>query len=251
MRKPLALVFALGLFVPLAACGGDDGDEDASGSASASASGTEDEETTTTEEEDGSGAEGAGADSDYCQTVQEVIDSGEAFGENFDFTDAEAMEFAASALGELRDDVDDEDVEAAYDVVIENFDEIVEAFAEAGDDPEAQAEIFEDEEITALFEDFAEAGEEIDAFTLEQCGTTLDGETEAADSGDIGGDSGEDTSLEDFADDVEACEDGDMAACDTLWSSTPSGSEAEAIAETCGGEDPEGGHFADCEATFG
>ena len=48
-----------------------------------------------------------------------------------------------------------------------------------------------------------------------------------------------------------ACEGGDMAACDDLWSNTPAGSAYEDYAETCGGRAPEGGHIADCEATFG
>jgi hypothetical protein len=72
----------------------------------------------------------------------------------------------------------------------------------------------------------------------------------SGDSGDSG-DSGEDTSLEDFADLVGSCEDGDMADCDTLYSTTPIGSEAEAVALECGGEDPGGDNAGTCEEQFG
>ena len=64
-------------------------------------------------------------------------------------------------------------------------------------------------------------------------------------------DSDEDTSLEDFADQVEDCEGGDMAACDQLYADTPIGSEAEAVALECGGEDPGGQNAGTCEDQFG
>lgn len=250
MRRFLALLFALGLFVPLAACGGDDdgGDEDAS----ASASGTEedeDESTTTTEEEDedDGDAEGANADSDYCEALRDASEAGDELEEAFNEGDPEAFEAGQQLLEELRDEVDDDDVADDYDLLIDAFDVFAEVFAAAGDDPEAQAEAFQDPEFTEQFEEFEAAGERVDDFNLEECGITLDGETESS----SGGSDGEDNSLVDFADDVAACGEGDMAACDTLWNETPSGSEAEAFAETCGGEDPSGGHQADCEASFG
>ena len=63
---------------------------------------------------------------------------------------------------------------------------------------------------------------------------------EGAETGDdtttTEGDAGEDTSLEDFADLIESCEGGDMADCDTLYGTTPIGSQAEEIGATCGGE---------------
>jgi hypothetical protein len=250
MRRFLALLFALGLFVPLAACGGDDdnGDEDAS----ASASGTEDEDdsTTTTEEEDedDGGGEGADPDSDYCEALRDASEAGEELEDAFDEGDPEAFEAGQQILEELRDEVDDDDIADDYDLLIDAFDVFAQVFAEVGADPDAQAEAFQDPEFTEQFEEFTAAGERIDDFNLDECGITLDGETESSSGGSDGG---EDTSLEDFADDVEGCEDGDMAACDTLWNETPSGSEAEAFAETCGGEDPSGGHQADCEASFG
>lgn len=66
-----------------------------------------------------------------------------------------------------------------------------------------------------------------------------------------GGTGGEDTSLDDFADLVESCEGGDMADCDQLYATTPVGSEAEAVALECGGEDPGGQNAGTCEEQFG
>jgi hypothetical protein len=66
-----------------------------------------------------------------------------------------------------------------------------------------------------------------------------------------GGGGGDDTSLDDFADLVDSCEGGDMADCDELYATTPAGSEAEAVALECGGEDPGGRHIGDCDAEFG
>jgi hypothetical protein len=69
------------------------------------------------------------------------------------------------------------------------------------------------------------------------------------DSGTDDSDAGsDDPALSDLSD---ACGSGDMAACDDLWLDTDVGSDLEAFAETCGGRDPEGGHYNDCEDTFG
>jgi hypothetical protein len=62
--------------------------------------------------------------------------------------------------------------------------------------------------------------------------------------------SGEDTSLEDFADLVEDCEGGDLAACDDLYFATPVGSEAETVGATCGGQSEERLNGS-CEAELG
>ena len=64
--------------------------------------------------------------------------------------------------------------------------------------------------------------------------------------GDVPG--SDDPALSDLAD---ACGGGDMAACDDLWVDTDVGSDLEAFAETCGGLDPAGGHWGDCEEMFG
>jgi hypothetical protein len=49
---------------------------------------------------------------------------------------------------------------------------------------------------------------------------------------------------------IEACEGGDMAACDDLYYETPVGSEEERIGSTCGGRSEEELVGA-CEETFG
>ena len=50
---------------------------------------------------------------------------------------------------------------------------------------------------------------------------------------------------------AEACGQGDMAACDSLWPQTPTGSNIEAWAESCGGRDPGGAHESTCVEDFG
>jgi hypothetical protein len=260
MRKILALLFGLALFVPLAACGGGDDDETSSGSGSSSASSDEDddESTTTTEEEDDDSGDsdsdgGANADSEYCGVVQDVIDLDDAFGdEELDFADDETVAIVVNALEDLRDSVDDDDIADDYDTAIDGFEAIADAVRDAGGDEDAELEVFTDPDFEDQFTEFTAATERIDEFTLEECGTTLDGSTETDDSSDSSSSSsGEDTSLEDFADDVEGCEDGDMAVCDELFAETPVGSEAEAVSHECGGEDPGGFHTGDCEEVFG
>jgi len=159
---------------------------------------------------------------------------------------------------------------------------------EGGDDFPGEEEIGEEaeEECADLFEDFVGAPVEETSLTLNSInpseesweeaddreticiaqagdGSDLDQSIEdAADEfeassggggdgggGGVGG--GDDTSLEDFADLVESCEGGDMADCDQLFFDTPPGSEAEAVALECGGEDPGGDHRGDCEDQFG
>lgn len=159
---------------------------------------------------------------------------------------------------------------------------------EGGDDFPGNAEIVEatSEECAELFEDFVgapaeetslvvnsidpteETWEEADdresiCIALDGDGGDLDQSVEgAADDferegpapleeteDEIGG--AEDTSLEDFADLVESCEGGDMADCDQLYADTPIGSQAEAVALECGGEDPGGQNAGTCEDQFG
>ena len=91
------------------------------------------------------------------------------------------------------------------------------------------------EEVDESFEDNG------DEFPVEGADTGDDSGDDSGDestttTGDAGDDEEEDTSLEDFADLVESCEGGDMADCDTLYATTPIGSEAEEIGATCGGE---------------
>lgn len=273
MRKPLALLFATALFVPLAACGGDDGDdEDASSSASASASASGTEE----EEEEPSGGAGDG----YCDALEEASEAGDELEEAFDEGDPAAFEAGQEILEGLRDEVDNDDVAEDYELLIEAFDVFAEVFAEVGNDPEAQAEAFEDPEVVEQFEEFEAAGERLDEFNLEECGITLDGETaeEAEDDGsfdevedDIGSSSdlelGDPSSPPDVSEDdllsssgsvdeledlMDDCEDGDLAACDEVFAMTSVGSPAEDYGSTCGGRlDIEDEVSGSCEAQFG
>jgi hypothetical protein len=246
MRKFLALPFALALFVPLAACGGGDDEESSSssGSSSASASSEDEETTTTTEEDDGGDGE---ASDEFCGMAETFAE--EENLDELDFEDPDDVEIAVGLLEEFRDAAPD-DVAEDIDLLVEAFGAIVEVLNDNPDDPEAQAEAFA--ELEEEFADVEQATERVEEFTREACGVDISGDsgtdtTEASGSGV----EGEDTSLEDFADDVEACEGGDMAACDELFLETPVDSEAEQVAEECGGEDPEGGHFGDCEQVFG
>lgn len=253
MRKFLALLFGLALFVPLAACGGGDDEDSSSSSGSASSIEDEDEETTTTTEEEDED-EGDGDSSEFCGVIDDIQD---ADFDELDFEDPEALAAALDALEELRDAAPG-DLEEDMDQLIAGFEFLAENFDDLSD-PEASAEL--EEEFADEFEDFDAAGERVDEFSLEECGITVDGETaddttddtatdDTASGSGSGGDSGEDTSLEDFADEIEDCEGGDMAACDDLFLSTPAGSEAETIGATCGGRSDEEIPFQ-CEATFG
>ena len=250
MRKFLSLSFALALFVPLAACGGGEDEDSSSSSGSAS---SEEEETTTTEEQDDDDG-GSNGDSEYCEVVDEVLELDEALGDDdIDFNDDDTVELLVDALEELRDNVDDDDIADDFGTMIEGFETLAEAVQDAGGDEDAELEVFTDPEFEDLFLEFAAAGERIDEFTLDECGVTLDGETETESSGSgsgSGSSSGEDTSLEDFADDVEACEDGDMAVCDQLFLETPIDSEAETVGATCGGRSEER-VSGQCETLFG
>jgi hypothetical protein len=243
MRKTLALLFALAVFVPLAACGGDD---DSSSSVSLEPSDSESTATT-----DGDSEASSGDTSGFCSDVEDVANSD--INEQLDFENADDLETAAgviaalggSAPAELQDDF--ETVVDFFGIFHDHFED----FTDPDQQEALQAEF--GDEIAA----FDEATTNIDEFTLSECGITIDGETADSSGSDSGsGDSsgssdGQDTSLDDFAEDVSACQGGDMATCDVLFGETPSGSEAEAVALDCGGEDPSGGHFGDCESTFG
>jgi hypothetical protein len=251
MRKFLALVFGLALFVPLAACGGGDDDESSSdGSSSSSASSADEDEdtTTTTEEEDGGGS---GDSDDFCGVIENIND---ADFEDLDFEDPEAVAVALAALEELQDAAPNDDLADDLDELIAGFEFLAENFEDLSD-PETAADLqteFEDE-----FPDFDDAGERVDEFSLEECGITVDGETADDTESTAGtvsdggsGDDDEDTSLDDFADDVDDCEGGDMEACDQLFAETPVGSEAETVGATCGGRSDER-IPTQCDATFG
>lgn len=247
MRKFLAVFFGLALFIPLAACGGGDDDESSSDRTTTTADEDDDEETTTTEGDD---EDEGGGSSEFCGVIEDIND---ADFDELDFEDPEALGAALDALEELRDAAPEEleddvaQLVAGFEFLAENIDEL--------SDPETAAEL--EEEFADEFEDFDAAGERVDDFSLEECGITVDGETADDDGGatddtvsDSGSDDGEDTSLEDFADEIDDCEGGDMAACDDLFLNTPADSEAERIGATCGGRSDEEIPFQ-CEATFG
>ena len=99
------------------------------------------------------------------------------------------------------------------------------------------------DDVDVSFEDNGE-----DFLLEDAAGGGGDGEeTETTD----GGDSGEDTSVDDFADLIDSCEGGDMADCDTLFQTTPVGSEAEEIGLSCGGERDSATAASSCEDEFG
>ena len=228
MRKLLAIVFSALFLTTLAACGDDGDDDQEAGSGSASAP----------EDEGGGGG-------DFCEQAEVLADDDTL--DELDFDDPEEFEVALGILEDFADEAPGE-IEDDLDRMVEAFAAVGEAVEEAGDDPEAQAEIFE--EIEDEFADIEEVGERIEEFVQEECDVDLSDEADDTTDTTDSGDDGEDTSLEDFADDVEACEDGDMAVCDQLFLETPVGSEAEEVGRTCGGEGDET-TAGQCEELFG
>ena len=215
MRLRSTAFAALFLFAPLAACGG---------------------------------GGGANAD-DLCErstenAIDELLNGGGDVPEDFD-DEREAIAVVAAA---------DDGVEEEAERVTEFLDEIDEALEGVDrDDDEEVEEALEDldaDDFLEVQEDLVELAEVVD----EECDTEIvadfegeggdDGEDEETTTTEGDGEeptttaddsSGEDTSLEDFADLVESCEDGNMADCDQLFFETPVGSEAEDVGRTCGG----------------
>lgn len=262
MRKATPLLFALLLFVPLAACGG--GDDDNDGSSSGSSSGTEEE------------ASSGDAD-EFCDQVDEIVESD--LSENLDFEDEDELREAVDVLGDLQD-VAPSEIEDEFDTVMDFFDLILDNFDEFNDDENAEAL---QEEFADEIADFTEATEALDEFSLEECGQTIDGSTEdtsdfdevedeiddgSSDSGDDSGDQelGDaesppeatedgllgigDMTVDELDDLMGDCEDGDLTACDEVYSNTSVGSPEEEYGSTCGGRIDEGVN-GDCELLFG
>jgi hypothetical protein len=148
--------------------------------------------------------------------------------------------------------------------------QVVGAFDHDGDDFPGDAEILEEAERRCAdeFEDFVGAPVEETSLNLSTINPTEETWNEAddretlcmvlaGDGGNLdrsvedaaadfpfegsggGGGSAVDTSLDDFADLVDECEGGDLAACDELYFATPVGSEAETVGATCGGQSDE------------
>ena len=146
-------------------------------------------------------------------------------------------------VDEALDGVDRDDEEEVFEALEDEFDE--DDFEDINDDLVALAEVVDDEcdtEIVATFEGEAgsdadedeDSGDE-DSGDDEETTTTTEADDEETTTTAGDDSSGEDTSLEDFADLVESCEDGNMADCDELFFQTPIGSEAEDVGRTCGG----------------
>jgi len=166
-------------------------------------------------------------------------------GDDRDFVaERDALDLVADAAeGNLDDQAD----------LLEEFVDVIES-VDTDDEEETQEAVdaaleaaFDDEELA----DLAAASEDVKEFVDAECGTNF---AEAAEGDDpvttAPEDDGGDSSLEDFADLVESCEDGDMADCDELFFDTPVDSEAEDIGRRCGGVGDET-TAGRCEELFG
>jgi actin-like ATPase involved in cell morphogenesis len=87
--------------------------------------------------------------------------------------------------------------------------------------------------------------------TTEFAGTTTTDFTSTTDFDSTTGSTIDRTTADGFMSLLVSCSDGSMADCDSLWGGTPSGSQLEAFAETCGYRDIAGGHNASCVEDFG
>ena len=231
MRRLFSLMAVFLLSGALLACGGGDDDGGDEGS---------DDTTTTTEEEEAA---------DVCD--DDVVDAIDDFLNSSDVPDFDEARTAFEAVADA-----DEDLEDPVDVLLDAIDTAEDALDGVDEDDdeavgEALDEAFEDLDL----EDVLDAQLEIAEFVDDECDTDLAGdlepeeeETTTTTEGD-GGDE-EDTSLDDFAAEISACEGGDMAACDQLFAITPVGSAAEDIGRTCGGlgDDTTAGQ---CDELFG
>lgn len=203
MRKSLAVLFSLLLATSLAACG-DDGDDE-SGSPSASASGTDDDvaagaddgegeggettdETATPEDGDDAGGEDTGddgtdepvgepadPDSEFCQQAN-VFATDTSLGD-LDFSDPADLETGVSLLESFRDAAPEE-IADDLQVIVDGFEAVATALAEAGTDPAAQAAAAEElqDDLAAL----SEASANVQQFTMDQCGIDITGGTTEA-----------------------------------------------------------------------
>jgi molecular chaperone DnaK len=87
--------------------------------------------------------------------------------------------------------------------------------------------------------------------TTEFAGTTTTDFTSTTDFDSTTDSTIDRTTADGFMSLLVSCSDGSMADCDTLWGRTPSNSQLEAFAETCGFRDSAGGHAASCVEDFG
>jgi hypothetical protein len=180
---------------------------------------------------------------DTIDSIRVVFDGG-AFNRDFD-AERDALDVAAEAAdGDL-----DEQVDLLQDAV-DVMEDVGEGADSAAEATEALGEAFLEEFGAEGLEEVTAAGDDLTQFVDRECGTDLsEGEAEGGAVTTAPADE-DDSSLEEFADLVESCEDGDMADCDELFFADPVGSEAEEVGRTCGGRGDET-TAGQCEDLFG
>lgn len=163
---------------------------------------------------------------DTIDTIQALFDGGALDGDFDDERDALAL------VSEASDRDLDEQVDLLLDAVdvMEDLDGTGISDDEAAD---ALGQAFLDEFGAEGLGEVTAAGDDVLAFVDGECGTDLSSDPDSPAGTDPG--TSDDDSLEEFADLVDSCEDGDMADCDELFLITPVGSEAEDVGRTCGG----------------
>jgi hypothetical protein len=164
---------------------------------------------------------------EFCDQVEALEEADDA-GELDDLTDDDDREAALELFGDLEDAAPDDiqdDVEILREFIEDFADEDVEDFDED-----------EQEEFEDRLEEANDSVEELEEFADEECDIQL----ELDDDDDNGGDETTTTEEDGGGDDdldelVDACGNGDLAACDELFLATPIDSPEEDFAQTCGG----------------
>lgn len=182
---------------------------------------------------------------DTIDTLEFLFDGGPA-QHDFD-AERDALDLIRTAAdGDLDDEVD------LLLVVVDVFED-ADDIDDADERDAAIDEALVDELSPRELEELGDVNDDVKAFVDDECGSELADEPSGDDDpvveDDDPGTAG-DASLEDFADLVESCEDGDMADCDELFFVTPVGSAAEDVGRTCGGVGDET-TAGRCEELFG
>ncbi|MEM9714773.1 MAG: hypothetical protein AAGA17_21310 [Actinomycetota bacterium] len=194
---------------------------------------------------------GGGGDSadggTFCAQLEAVAGDGEVVS-------LDDPDDAAAAVESIRRLADAAPSEIEDDVRL--LTEIVEQLAELDpDDEEAGLAFFG--ELVSRGEEFEAADARIDRFAIDECGLELPDDTNDADAAtdsvepdedaDAGsaldgvGDAEVTGPIDTYGDDPgfdalwDECAAGDLSSCDTLWLTTPIGSEYERFGSTCGG----------------
>jgi hypothetical protein len=171
MRKFVIAVMAGALALAGAACGGDDdsgddaveAEDDDAASNDASEDAAEEGDDAAEEEGDDSDAPEGDPDSDFCKTARSYD---EEFGDE-DVPDEEAV----AALEDLADDAPEE-LQESMDLLVE----FGYALVEAGDDDEAQTEVFNE-----FGERLMSQGDELTVYLEEVCGVDSSDDSSAED----------------------------------------------------------------------